>query len=65
MTERILGLDITKNSIGWGLIEHDPKDDFNNKIIDAGIYQFKAVEIAKTGESPNTPRIFISLFVRI
>lgn len=56
MTERILGLDITKSSIGWGLIEHDPKDDFNNKIIDAGIYQFKAGEIAKTGESPNTPR---------
>lgn len=56
MKERILGLDITKNSIGWGLIENDPEDDFNNKIIDCGIYQFKAGEIAKTGESPNTLR---------
>ena len=56
MKERILGLDITKNSIGWGLIENDPEDDFNNKIIDCGIYQFKAGEIPKTGESPNTPR---------
>ena len=56
MIERILGIDITKNSIGWGLIENDPENDLNNKIIDCGIYQFKAGEIAKTGESPNTPR---------
>ena len=56
MTERILGLDITKNSIGWGLVDYDAEDDFNNKTIDCGIYQFKAGEIPKTGESPNTPR---------
>lgn len=55
--ERILGLDITKNSIGWGLVDYDAEDDFNNKTIDCGIYQFKAGEIPKTGESPNTPRI--------
>jgi len=56
MIERILGLDITKNSIGWSLVENDPEDAFNNKIVDCGIYQFKAGEIPKTGESPNTPR---------
>lgn len=57
MVERILGLDINKNSIGWSLIEHDPKDDTNNLIVDCGVYEFKAGEIPKTGESPNTPRI--------
>ncbi|MBW6487535.1 type II CRISPR RNA-guided endonuclease Cas9 [Sulfurimonas sp.] len=56
MTERILGLDITKKRIGWALIEHNPKDTSENLIVDCGGFDFNAGEIPKTGESPNKPR---------
>lgn len=56
MTERILGLDITKKRIGWALVEHNPKDTSENLIVDCGGFDFNAGEIPKTGDSPNKPR---------
>jgi CRISPR-associated endonuclease Csn1 len=56
MIERILGLDIGIASVGWAVVDHDSKDENNNKIIDAGVRIFTQAENPKTGESLALPR---------
>ncbi len=54
--EKILGLDLTKKMVSWALVQSNPNNDEDNKIIDCGGYVFKAGEVPKTGESPNLHR---------
>ena len=56
MIERILGIDLGISSLGWAIVEHDPKNDENNKIVDCGIRLFTAAETPKEKESPNKAR---------
>lgn len=49
--EKILGLDLVTNSIGWAIREVNP--DLENQIIDKGVITFdKGVAEDKSGEHP-------------